>query len=217
MNITMGSIIATSNLDVVKCSIMNGFKAMYIGDPMYIPQDINLINGSIFTPDYQVMSLIIDSNDDMFTKAYIDYLNGPQCEEMFAVLIAALFKGINIILYFPEDSIQLKYPILFMQFLFNRYGVVVGDNNTPFSFNMALYPSNMRLLYLYSLIDWRQYILSVEDLDQYVLSKLRQDICPIYQIPFEIDDNSFVQEITKIKDKLLHPEVKKLFEVVNKE
>lgn len=205
----MGQLIATSNLEIADQAARQGFKLLFVGDMMDVPKQTGFINASCLTPDYKTMSAIIEGDEAKYMALYQQYLSLPHSEEMIAVLISALFRGNNVLMFFPEESIALSYPYALLTYLQNRFGLMVGDKSKPFSYNPNYNMSNMRLLYLYNLIDWKTYINTVEDLDQYVLAKMRQELCPIYGLDGNISDPDLVQFVTKIKEDMKKP---RLFE-----
>lgn len=202
-----GQIIATADLFVIDEAARSGFKLLYVGDVLETPKQWNFINAIGFVPDYQCMSAIIEGDDNRFALSYIQNLKNPMAEELFAIILAALCKGTGIMLYFPEDTLQLKYPYLLMQYMQDNYGLIVGDKSNPFSYNQVFDSSNTRLMYLYKLVDWKTYILNVDEADPMILMRLREDLCPLYSIPINISDVDMINEVTRIKSELINPPI----------
>lgn len=196
-------IFATSDMSVVDNAARRGFKLIYIGDQMEIPQGYNFINMPQLTPDYKTICAAISGDDNLLAQSYFESLITPQVEESIAVLIGALTRGVNIVLYFPHDTLQLKYPYLFLQFLMDRFGIQVGDKNSPSMYNPAFDQIIMRMLYIYRIIPWDAYIMNTEELDPISIARLREDLCAQYNIPMNISDQDMVARVQKIKDQMV--------------
>lgn len=209
-------IFATSDMQIVDSAARQGFKLIFIGDQMEIPNGYNFINMPQLTPDYKTICAAISGDDNLLAQSYYASLLTPQVEETIAVLIGALARGVNIVLYFPADTLQLKYPYLLLQYLLDNFGIKVGDKNSPAMFNPAFDQIIWRLLYIYRIVSWDNYIMNVNDLDPVVLVRLREDLCPIYKIPTNISDQDMVSKIQQIKDQITAKmnEKPKLFEHV---
>lgn len=221
-----GKMFATSDLEVVKSSAEMGYKLLYVGDPLEIPQGFNFVDAAPLTPDYRTITSIIDGNLDMAYMMYVELLNAPMAQETLAVMFGALSQGISIMIYFPHDSLQLSYPFFLLKFLMEAYGVKVGDKNTPFMYNEAFNKVILRLLYIYRIVPWQDYIMNVDELDPIVLMRLRQDLCTKFQIPETISDQDMTIRVQQIKDDIIKsantppelPKIKsRLFSTVEKD
>lgn len=197
-------ILATSDMGVVDTAARQGFKLIFVGDQMEIPSGYNFVNAVHFTPDYKTICAIIENGDDaLVSQLYFASLSTPVAEETFAVIIGALSQGNNIMIYFPNDTLQLKYPYLLLHYILERFGIRIGDKNTPCSYNPAYDTLNLRLLYIYRIIPWNSFIMAVNDLDPVVLIRLREDLCELYSIPVNISDEEMVVKVQQIKDQLI--------------
>lgn len=196
-------IFATSDMSIVDNAARSGFKLIYIGDQMEIPQGYNFINMPQLTPDYKTICAAISGDDNALTQSYFESLTTPQVEETIAVLLGALTRGVNIVLYFPMDTLQLKYPYLFLQFLMEKFGIKVGDKNTPPIYNPAFDQIILRMLYIYKIIPWNEYIMNTDTLDPISLIRLREDLCGQYNIPTNISDQDMVNKVQQIKDEIV--------------
>lgn len=212
-----GQIFATSDMGVVDTAARTGYKLIYVGDQLEMPQGYKFVNAIMFTPDYKTMSAIIEGNQQRVAENYYASLQTPQAEELFAIIIGALRSNSQIMIYFPNETLQLKYPYLLLEHMLNKYGIRVGDNNNPFIYNPAYDTSNFRLLYLYNLVTWQEFILNTEDLDDFTIAKLKQELCQQFNIPVNISNIDMVNEIQKIKDKLINDMKPQLFTIVEEE
>ncbi|MDE6946223.1 MAG: hypothetical protein K2P14_03450 [Anaeroplasmataceae bacterium] len=212
-----GQIFATSDMGVVDTAARTGYKLIYIGDQLEMPQGYKFVNAIMLTPDYKTMSAIIEGNQERVAQNYYASLQTPQAEELFAIIIGALRSNSQIMMYFPNETLQLKYPYLLLEHMLNKYGIRVGDSGNPFVYNPAYDASNFRLLYLYNLVTWQEFILNTEDLDDFTIAKLKQELCQQFNIPANISNIDMVNEIQKIKDKLINDMKPQLFTVIEEE
>ena len=120
----------------------------------------NVIGGSFLLPPIDAMMAAANSDEEMFTQLYVEHLNNPAVTEFIALIITVLYRGTNLILFYPDDDLNLKGNIL--DILWKMYGIAVGEiglrqcqydvSCTPIWLNLiymtgALNP--MELLYLY--------------------------------------------------------------------
>lgn len=197
-----GAIFATSDLAVVNTAAQNGYKLLYIGDSMEMPRQFKFVDAVAFTPDYQCMCAIIGNNTQKFEELYYTNLSAGPAQELFAVIIAALRQGNNIMMYFPSDSLQLKYPVFLMQFMEQALGIQTGTDKVPPMYNEQFNLRNMRLMYLFKLIPWKEFLLVCEDVDPIILARFKEDICPALNISPAISDLDMMNKIEEIKKQL---------------
>lgn len=212
----MAQLFATSNMEVVASAAQQGFKLLFIGDTMDMPKQFPFINAITFTPDSRSICALLEGEEKIFAEMYLMSLATEVNEKMFAVILGALNKGQKILLFFPEDTQQLKYPYLLLKYFNDKFGIRVGDKNSECLYNDNYDYSNLSFMYMNDILTWQEYILSVENLDQFVLAKLKQDLCDKYDIPKDISNESMVGKIQEIKNSLIRQmnKGKKLFSTV---
>lgn len=208
--IIKGQIFATSDMAVVDTAARQGYKLIYVGDQFEMPKGYNFVNALGLTPDYLTMTSIVEGNTEKFTQSYLNMLASPATEEMIAIIIGALSQGICIMIYFPHDTLQLEYPYLFLQYMQDRFGIIIGAKENQFMYNPAFDPINARLLYIYKLIPWNEYLLMTDDVDPVTLIRFKEDLSRQFNIPADITDEDMVSKLQSIKDNLKSPK-KKLF------
>ena len=106
----------------------------------------DVIMGTILLPPYEAMSAIVDGEDKIAIDIYMDYLNGSTQDMFICVLIAALYKGVNILLYVPEDESFFVYGLLVR---FTIYGIQVGKDDVPFGLMEGAFFDCLRLSSMY--------------------------------------------------------------------
>lgn len=197
-----GNLFATSDLGVVDTAARNGYKLLYIGDSMEMPREYKFIDAIAFTPDYQSMMAAIGNDIPRFQELYSRNLNQPSSQELMAIILKALRQGTNIMMYFPQDSLQLQYPAFLLQYFENALGIQTGTDMIPPAYNENYNLSNLRLMYIFRLIGWKEFLLVCEDVDPIVMGRFREDICPAFGINPSISDFDMMNEIEKIKKNL---------------
>lgn len=91
-----GILVATKDMNEVVNMVGYGAKAIYMGDPMSAPTNVNFIKPAILIPDYTMMSLYIDGRMRDFQNTYLRVLNSPKAHEAIATIIGAMFLGKNV-------------------------------------------------------------------------------------------------------------------------
>lgn len=202
INIT-GQMFATSDINVVNAAISQGYKIIFVGDQFEAPQGYDFIYGVALTPEYKAITAMVEGDTQKFANEYINMLSLPNVEELLLLFIVALGQGQNIMFYFPQDSLQLEYPYLLLEYIQNKFGITVGAKENPFVYNPAFHMSNVRMLYLYNLITWQDFILAVDEVDPVTIMKIKTEISGIYNIPENITDEDMTAKIQEIKDQLM--------------
>lgn len=183
-----GILAATSDIIIVNQALKDGFKVIYLGDPISIDpmyKDIFVVSSSL-TPDYMTLSLQVDGDENGFARMYMQSLNSPAAIEMISIIMACLYKGTNIMFYLPPEASGLNYVTYLLQFLQYNYGVTTQTKTTMFSFNPAFANKIIKLLYIGDLITSQEFLIKCTALDDIVLRKLVDEYRPIVENPSDI-------------------------------
>lgn len=146
--ILSGDIRITDNVDELK-SLMFTHRVIFIGEP-----DDNLLkmtNGipaSLFIPPYEIIIDEMDGNIEVFVNKYMGYLFSRECSQYIALIIRALYDGINILLYLSKEESEMMYSKILCDLLKSQYGITVSYLLTPAIFNENY--SNVICDFLYS-------------------------------------------------------------------
>ena len=163
--ILRGDISITDNFEFIRDIITsppnNNIKIISLEEVSSIDLNLpNVIGGSFLLPPIDAMMAAANGDEEMFTQLYVDHLNTPAVTEFLSLIITVLYRGTNLILFYPDDDLHLKGKIL--EILWKMYGIAVGEvgqyqcqydvSCTPIWLNLifmtgALDP--MELLYLY--------------------------------------------------------------------
>jgi len=198
-----GVLFATSNINLIDRALLNGDRVIYVGDPISAPEQYKdrIIISSILTPDYQTLSLLVDGNENGFIQMYTASLMSRSATEMFSVIMGALYYGVNVVFYFPQEASGLNYHQTLLEFIWYNYGIQTQTKSTNFSFNTQFSDRILELLYLNNIINSREFLLSTDSIDDSSMRKLVNDIRPCVDNCGDI--NMLVKWFSNYKNNLL--------------
>lgn len=158
-----GQLAYTSDLNLVQLMVQDGkSKVIYVGDPIGQEQTIqfyNMVIGSILIPDYNTMECEINGDINGFVNKYCQYLSSESPNMFIRTIIAALYKGTNVLLFFPPQAQGLKYPEILLNYLFEYHGIQCGGPDRQFMYNHAFDNINAASLYNMNIISPQEYLL----------------------------------------------------------
>lgn len=199
-----GQLWATSDLELVNQAISQGFKVIYLGDPISLHNtayENTFVVATAFVPDYQTMSMQVDGNEQGFLQMYTASLNSKAAMEMMTVILACLYRGTSIMFYLPQEASGLNYIQYLLEYIKYNYGIETQTKSTQFGFNPQYAERIMELLYLNNLVTAQEFLVSSESLDDLVLRKLVDELHPMVKDPRDI--NQIVGWFSNYKDALL--------------
>ena len=184
-----GQLWASSDANLVNQALMQGFKVIYLGDPISIDPYYKdkFVFASALVPDYQTMALQVDGNETGFIQMYSAALNSRAAMSMFSVIFACLYKGTNILFYIPKDAVELNYAKCLLEFLYHNFGIVTQTQTTQFEFNPAFTSKIIELLYLDNLVTAQEFLVLSDTLDDIVLRKLVVELNPMVDDPNSLE------------------------------
>lgn len=166
-----GSIAATMDIGTVEYNLRNNpnCKAIFVGDIVGYEYMINLYHilvASPLVPDYLVMEADIEGTVPEFRYRYEQYLQSEAAIQYFATILTAMHMGKFILLFFPPEAKELKYPLELLNYISNTYGLTTAfpEYGIQYSYNYNYDDFNVNLMYRYSLIppeDYLQYAVSI--------------------------------------------------------
>lgn len=126
-NILKGAIFITSNVDVVY-SLPLGLNNKVISldeDDVIKIDDQNIIGGSCLLPP--MMAKIAESDGDAYNyeMLYKEHLVEPYQQQFIAALLAALYRGVNLLIFLPELGYTYTRDS-FCLYMFQLYGINIG-------------------------------------------------------------------------------------------
>lgn len=116
-----------------------------------------LVTGTILLPPVEALWAETDGNKELFASIYYSYLLQPECMEYIAALIAAMYQGVNLILYFPDqESIIIKF---LYDFFIKSYGIIISTNiNQPFQYDERSIPAYCNAIINVGAMSIREYL-----------------------------------------------------------
>lgn len=214
------NLFATSDLSdavsLVRNAESQGRKGIiiYIGDPIEAPDSnkhgVTIANGVPFCPDYNVLSLYINGQFAEFQNAYIQTLRCEPAIRIFNAIIMSLMVGNDAILYFPAQTIDLKYPELLLEFFVVNYGITAGTKNTECTFVETFAQNIIDQLYVFDSITVDDYVKNVPQINPTFMQKLKADARAYYHDDsiLQMDDITAIKYLSGCAVKLPQVEVK---------
>lgn len=202
---------ATSDINLINQAMAQGFKVIYLGDPISIDpmyKDI-FVTSTALVPDYNTLSLMVDGNQQGFIEMYAMSLNSKPAIEMLSVIFTCLYRGTNIIFFLPPESAGLNFIEYLLQFIYFNYGITTQTKTTEFSFDPAYTGRVIELLYLNNLVDATEFLVHSETLNEITLRKLVGELHPMVNDPTDIKQimawfSNFKDELLKAKKPLIN-------------
>lgn len=194
---------ATSDINLVNQALAQGFKVIYLGDPLSINPMYKdkFVTSSALVPDYNIMSLQVDGNMQAFAEMYTLSLNSKPAMEMLSVIFTCLYRGTNIMFFLPPESAGLHFVEYLLQFIYINYGITTQTKTSEFSFDVNYMDRIMELLYLNDLVDCNEFLVNSNKLDELTLKKLVNELHPMVQDPTDI--NQVIAWFSNFKDELI--------------
>ena len=191
-----GKLIATSdNERLVRAITVESAQAVYLGDPLSAPREINFIKAASLVPSYRELTFYVDGNQKRYEAEYNRMLTQKMAVEMFASIIGSLYSGRNVVLYFPPEVKEMNYSEMLLIHIMMNYGITAESPKTQFHYDPAYDMVNAQLLYAYNIMTGVDYVLTVDTLDDVTIAKLRPELCEKWHIPINVDNKTFVDMI----------------------
>lgn len=194
--------VATTNMDYAMSEMSMGAKVLYLGDPMSIPDIPNIIRATLLVPDYNCLRFFADGMIGEYQKQYLRLLNSPGTAESFASIIALLYKGVKVILFFPEENKDLDYAETLLKYIRDTFGITAQSKSTEPMYNTAYDTANARLLHMYKLISGEDFIFMSEELNDFDIDRLKPEMSEKWNIPVNLSNAEFAGRIITMKENM---------------
>lgn len=141
-----------------------------------------IITASALLPPIEAIQAELDGRMFESVTLYEQYLQQEEADPYISILVAAAIRQIPIgIMFGKEEMESLKFPMMFIDFLYKAYGLVVGipEKIKPAIMEQAL-PFDLGKLYSMNIIDAKEFMLKHPNLPMHPLamSKLIYDFNP---------------------------------------
>lgn len=133
------------------------------GKVIYIAEDVEpnfrqhsaIITAGALLPPMESIQYELDGRLLESSTLYNQYLMSEEADPFILIILAAAIKQIPIAIMFGKEEMELQFPKVFLDFLFNTYGVVIGIINViqPYIIEQVM-PYNLARLYCMNIIDY---------------------------------------------------------------
>lgn len=200
-----GMLFATSSIEEVQQHVMNGSKVLFIGDPTAeqdFIQRFNMIVAMPLVPDYNIMSKDIEGEFGAFDIEYDNMLSEEPAAQFFAAIITAMFKGFNVVLYFPKCCLGLRYVNNLLFYIQSQFGIIAQTKTTKYMYIESFDGFNVALMYANNTINGYEFLLYFSgQMDIYLAKKLIYELKPFAKNPNDI--NSYLETLTEYRNFIL--------------
>lgn len=165
--ILKGNILITSDKNIIYETIQMrpDIKIISLDESNELGIDPSMyISGTILLPPVDALIAEVDGNEEKYNLCYTVYLSSPPVKEYMASILAFLYKGGKLLLYFPNQEYNNTMKMM-LYFILKIYGIHIGILNDPNIDNATCYydanfePYQLDLIYFYTgIIDWREYL-----------------------------------------------------------
>lgn len=207
MNIFKGSLLATSDPQELSLGFdPNSYRVLFLGDPAGEQDIINAFNMILATPlvpTYDMICKEFDGSSDEFDMLYLSYLNEPTAIEFFSTIMSAMFRGYNIILYFPQVSKDLRYVGDLLLNIEQQYGITPATKTTQYFYRESYNDSNLSVMYMNGTIMYQEFILYFSSTPTIpIIKKLAFDMKPYVENPKDI--NCYLRAFSDFRNSMLN-------------
>lgn len=185
----IGQLLITIDIDLVNDTLTNGVGKVLVlsenQDNKTIFSSPNVIPASILLPPYESVMADLDGNTEMANIEYINYLCRKEPDMFICAILAALLKGINILIYIGKDEAEMPFVSSLIRLLYDQYGITIGTEHHQFMYNKAYDAVIDSKLYLYELITYQDFFILYPEtvmIPDYLIPKLIVDMNPYVEV-----------------------------------
>lgn len=163
-------------------------KALFIKHPA-------TITAGILLPPVEAINAELDGFGDAAYSMYSQYLDQTEAAIYVNIILAAAISGNPIGLMFGKDELELQFPKMFINYLYNKFGLVIGITNKVQPYiEESFMPFVLATLMIADMIDYPTFIMlhpANYPILPMVIPKLVQEVRPIlskgetYEMYFE--------------------------------
>lgn len=193
-----GTIYITYDINLCLANL-NTCKTIVIADEPDMYNIPGKIGGSLLVPPYQALMAVIDGDEEKFNYEYLNYLTiDPTVNKFINIILQALIAGTNIIFLMDKEG-PTKFDMTLKEYFIGSFGIILGDNNIPFQFDLNYIPVILNKLYSEDDFSSQNYLELFPfeiPFDPFILRKLSFDM----NMPFinDYQANNYFKKISKI-------------------
>ena len=183
MGIFRGTMAYTNDVTIAIQSSLEGCKVLYLGDPCGendIISNYGFIISTPLIPEYNLLVKDVEGYKDEFDLEYVDMLGSDQSACMiFASILSAMLKGMNILLYFPVNVSDFRYPTVLIQYITQQYGIIPASIENMYGYFDRYDDSNLLFMYSYGTINHIDFLVNYNGpLEPQLIDQLTMQISP---------------------------------------
>lgn len=181
-----GDISITDNINLVRDLIFSNapnVKIITLEEEGILPLNHpNVIKGTCLLPPMEALIAEADGDERLFDTIYSDYFNTPFMFEFMSALMASLYNGNNIVLYYYELNGNNIIPKL-RQHVFQRYGIYIGVLGTQdiCRYDLKCLPIWLSHMFLINGLSARDFLINYPpnlNIPQNIMDKIIMEIKP---------------------------------------
>lgn len=167
--------------------ILAGGKVIYIVEEpeQQFSMHPSVVSAGALLPPIDAIQNELDGFLDRASMIYEEYLKSQEADSYISIILAAAIKEIPIGIMFGSDELNMKFPEMFINFVYRYYGLVIGVPNKLTSYIEVEYmPFVLAKLYNMNIIDYATFMTRHPQLPihQSVIPKLAYDIKPLVKV-----------------------------------
>ena len=188
-----GILSMTTDYRIANAAMLNGHKILVLSEEpiqgFNLGQNNNIVPATVLLPPYPSVMAELDNDINTAYSQYIGYLNSREPNMFICAIIAALLKGINIVILVGANESEMKFIDWFFQYMSNSYGIHIQTNEFQFWYNKMFNGVILADLYGYDLIGYMEFFIrypATLDLPKKVIPKLVMEMNPYVSDTSEI-------------------------------
>lgn len=162
----------------------------------YIPSKLS---AKILLPPFDAVNAELDNNLPLANAIYCSYLSEKEPADYISVLTAAAMQGVMIGIYFGPELRDMRWPMMFLSYLYNVRGIQVGSSNVQPGIADHAMATNVCDLYIKGLMSLPDFIMKYPigiDIPMEIVRILAVN----YNMPYHMmgdDLNGFFKDLIK--------------------
>lgn len=126
MSLLKGTIYITEDIDIINSIPYNGnTKIVSLDEDGILPESDHILVGTCLLPPIEAKIAEVDGNKSLYDTIYSNHLLLPFQQQFISALLSYLYKGGNLILFYPELGYTNTKEMIIYE-IFKLYGVHIG-------------------------------------------------------------------------------------------
>ena len=131
MSLLKGTIYITEDMNIINNIPYNGnTKIVSLDEDGILPESAHILVGTCLLPPIEAKIAEVDGNQGLYDTIYSNHLLSPFQQQFISALLSYLYKGGNLILFYPELGYTNTKEMIIYE-IFKLYGVHIGLIGSP--------------------------------------------------------------------------------------